>query len=553
MDKDIKFLLVTFLIVLISKIILVLLIPSPSIFGDEYIYTKLARSISNLQFSVHGDLQPGYPPLYSIVLSIAYLAKNMTFIYPLMKVINVFLSSLIIFPAFYLAKEFTNSKNSLLVSVLVSVLPASFVFPAYILSENLFYPLFLTAVFFIYKAFKENKLKWHVLSGILIGLCIFTRLIGFILLILLGILTIWKLVKKDWILFRNSIIPSIIATGIASIWFLRNFFLFGVTTHSALGPYTSITWFSQFSIPAYIAWILLYLGILALATGIIFFITTFASKTNNKNESLLKYITLILIFVGIFIVSKTAAANIIKAETLFSWLVGRPIARYVDIFLPLVMICGFCFYKYKTSLRLKLTSLFLAGILILSSQLVFFKLFPVNNMSLLWAGLSKVGFDKIFGQNLIITTVIFSLIFIGLLSLSYCLLKSKINRKKITALLIVFFLLLSLANYSVIAYNSKTNWHNNEYSQLGLWLADNIEEDSMVLMDIRDCTGLDARDNICVYDNGVSLISFWLNNDIIIANPDEYENYDYVVSKHELDLPVIKTMADTFVYGVSNE
>src|SRR3989344_2105080 len=99
MRKEIKILILIYIILILIKSILVYFIHAPSEFSDGYFYSKAAREISQ------GSI--GYlSPLYPITLSIAYLANNMEIIYFLMKFINVIISSLIIFPVYFLSKEF---------------------------------------------------------------------------------------------------------------------------------------------------------------------------------------------------------------------------------------------------------------------------------------------------------------------------------------------------------------------------------------------------------------------------------------------------------------
>ena len=141
-------------------------------FADEYNYVKMAQSILEYgRIFVNGNPFNHHLILYPLLLSPAYLAKNIAFVYPIMKIINAFISSLIIFPAFLIAKEFFSNRRSLLVAVLISIMPPNFAIAPYILSENLFYPLFLFTIYFIYRSFKEVNYRWDILAGLFIGLC----------------------------------------------------------------------------------------------------------------------------------------------------------------------------------------------------------------------------------------------------------------------------------------------------------------------------------------------------------------------------------------------
>ena len=149
MKKITKQLIFIYFLFVIVKSLLSYFIPSPSAFSDEYIYTKMARSIFySFNFDIHGSPSHAFLPLYPLALSFSYIFKDMQVAYIIMKIINSFLSSLIIFPAWLISKEFMSKKKAILPALLVSVIPATFSFSPYIMAENLFYPLFLFTIFF---------------------------------------------------------------------------------------------------------------------------------------------------------------------------------------------------------------------------------------------------------------------------------------------------------------------------------------------------------------------------------------------------------------------
>src|SRR3989344_1015321 len=124
-----------YLILVLIKIVIISLVPSPSIYADEYIYSKIAKDVlQEGSYSIEGNPTSAYPPLYSILISPSYLFQNMEIIYFVMKLINSIILSLIIFPIFFLAKEFLDEKKALFISFLVSILPAYLVTSSYIMS-----------------------------------------------------------------------------------------------------------------------------------------------------------------------------------------------------------------------------------------------------------------------------------------------------------------------------------------------------------------------------------------------------------------------------------
>ena len=194
MKKTIKYLIIFYLVFVVIKFLLSLLVPAPSIFSDEYLYAKLARSFFySANFNVHDIPQHTYPPLYTMLLSVSYIFSDMKIVYIFMKFLSALASSLIIFPSYLLSKDFFSEKKSLFISILISILPSNFSFTPYIMAENLFYPLFLFAIYFIYKSFLDKSYKFDLLAGIFIALTYLTKTAGLILIPIVIIISIFKL------------------------------------------------------------------------------------------------------------------------------------------------------------------------------------------------------------------------------------------------------------------------------------------------------------------------------------------------------------------------
>ena len=88
----------------LRKIILSLFVTGPSVFSDEYVYSKLGWSIFNQgEYSIHGIGASSPVPLYPILLSISYIFGNAGLIYFFMKLLNILVLSATIFPIYFLA------------------------------------------------------------------------------------------------------------------------------------------------------------------------------------------------------------------------------------------------------------------------------------------------------------------------------------------------------------------------------------------------------------------------------------------------------------------
>ena len=559
MKKIINQLFIFYLAIVLLKILLSLLIPSPSIFSDDYVYIKLARSFFfDFNFTIHGVAVDVYPPLYPMLLSTSYLFKDMTIIYPLMKVINALVSSLIIIPAFLLSKEFFNEKKSLIIALFISFIPSNFSFSPYIMSENLFYPLSLFTLYFIYKSFLENGYKYNVLAGVFLALSYLTRtiainivgalVVSYVILFFIGKINRSLIVKKFFVSFCFFIV-------IISPWMIRNFYLYGFNLKLLFGPYaqSALNIVTKFKLMNYIIKFLVYISYLILASLIIFpFKLT--SIFNKKNLNFL------ILLIPLLIATLVIAANHGSRVVFFEWFTGRYIGRYVDFLLPLIFIGGFIGAE-RIKVINKATVAIFSFFLVIGSLLTLHSLFPLNNMSLTWAGVLKYIFEfffydkidysiRLFTGSIIFFIALFLLLFILLLFL-----EKTFSLKKLLPYFFIFLILLNLLNYSVDYYDSKVNWYDQEQMQLGLWL-NNYDSGkiSNVLFDEESCGQLTKaeQEKICGgAGNARTVIGYWLNDNIFVGDISKAQEYDYVISKNELDLPLIKKSGNgIYIYGI---
>lgn len=177
MKNEYYILFIIYLSIVALKLFLSPLIPTPTILGDEVIYLWIAQAPFENQIVIGNQ----YPPLYPFILSL-FPSDNIQGTYLIAKTFNIFISISIIFPAYFLSKLFLSKQLSLIIGLFSLFIPISFTYSFLIMSENLFYPLFLTSIYLIFKSEKEEK-KWlYIISGIVIGLTVLTRIIGLVLI-----------------------------------------------------------------------------------------------------------------------------------------------------------------------------------------------------------------------------------------------------------------------------------------------------------------------------------------------------------------------------------
>ena len=179
-----KILFSLFLIFTAIKLLLIPTISSPHVIFDETILFVQSQLIWNnhTYFTERWLNFPQYPPLYPLLISPTAIFSDVTQSFKAILVINSFISTIAIIPAYYLAKEYLAERETWFAVILVGILPASFIYSYTIMSENLFIPLFLCSVYFMKKVLDEDNFKNNAYAGLFISLTVLTKLTGVVLI-----------------------------------------------------------------------------------------------------------------------------------------------------------------------------------------------------------------------------------------------------------------------------------------------------------------------------------------------------------------------------------
>ena len=192
-----KILFYLFLIFTAIKLLLIPTISSPHIIFDESILFIESQLIyhNHTYFTDRWLGFPQYPPLYPLLISPTAIFSDVTQSFKAILVINCFISTTAIFPAYYLAKEYLAEREIWFVVILVGILPASFIYSYTIMSENLFIPLFLGSVYFLKKVLDVDNFKNNTLVGLFISLTVLTKMTGIILIGVYGIVKLYIIIR----------------------------------------------------------------------------------------------------------------------------------------------------------------------------------------------------------------------------------------------------------------------------------------------------------------------------------------------------------------------
>ena len=122
-------------------------IVAPWIMVDEIVYSELAKSFAaHGQFLVRGVPSHGYGFVYPVLIAPAWrLFSAIPDAYQAAKIANALIMSLAAVPAYFLAHRLLSSRLALIVAALTVAVP-SMLYTGTLMTENAFYPVFLTCV-----------------------------------------------------------------------------------------------------------------------------------------------------------------------------------------------------------------------------------------------------------------------------------------------------------------------------------------------------------------------------------------------------------------------
>lgn len=157
-----------FLALLLFKVIFVVTNRSLPLIADEFTYAKYARKL--IENGTYKGVQ--YPLLYPLLLSPAYLfGENF---YLVMKLINAFFSAMVPIVVYFICRLYMDEKKSGVCALFSAVIPFQYMTTMALMSENVYFPMFLLAVYVVLKDFKHEVLG-DILLGILLGALFLTR------------------------------------------------------------------------------------------------------------------------------------------------------------------------------------------------------------------------------------------------------------------------------------------------------------------------------------------------------------------------------------------
>ncbi len=201
--KPLHYLIIAFVTISIVKLVISLFRSTPWITWDELAYIDGAEQIFHGHpiLMTHTDYTHAYPAGYSYFIAPAFALGDIGTVYSGMLAINAFLSTAIIFPAFFISRRFLDAKTSVLLSAVIAVLPAITLHSFAAMSENAFVPVFLLSAWLVMKSFSDEwqghkKIIGDLATGFSIMLLVFIKATGVAMVAALFSLVLFQIFRE---------------------------------------------------------------------------------------------------------------------------------------------------------------------------------------------------------------------------------------------------------------------------------------------------------------------------------------------------------------------
>lgn len=502
-NRDHFYLISIFIVIISIKFIFSFSFPSPFIFADEAVYAETARNVLDGHLFSNLEYCQTYPPGYSIILSVAYLfSDDMEIVYRIMILINCILTSAILFPSYFILREFCNKNFSLLGSITISTLPSVTLYTFVLMSENLFIPLFVFSGWFLLKSYSNGGKPWDLLAGLSIFYLYLTRSMGIAMIIGLLISFLFymlvsskkekisEILKDKYLLIVSFVAPAILWSYYKSV-FAQEIARYDTDKYSA----TLLGFFSDMeSLKIFLSLFLHELEFLILTSYfLIFFMacliilkiykefkSCFLRDWNIRNCSEIAS-NLPLISLAFYIVVSSIILIVVTVVHMYIALIFHEdqqyfiFGRYIDPIVPFIFLLGIIGFNliYNGGYKINQSDITKVVLLYAMVIVIFVLTFPYEYYK----------FPNMFSIFYIqyLKTIVPINIFVLVFSLiSFILGYFIVSRKKYGNYLFLFLIITSLL---ASTYPAQLSLNADRYIPIGKYLNEHSEDRTVVLMD----------------------------------------------------------------------
>jgi hypothetical protein len=514
-----------FITLSLVKAVLSIRFQSPWLMPDEFTYGIAARDIFGTE---HWGLPLGYP----LLISIAYLpSDNMFVVYHIMLVINSFLSSSIIFPAYFILYKYCNREFAFMGAITIATLPSLTLYTFLVVTENLFVPLFVFSIWFLLEAYETKKPIWIILAISSVIFLFYTRHTGIIMMASMMISFAYYATQVDKQRYSIKRMPNIflaiifltiiavsmgalglILTGTSNFyfkWFHNRIVSDGQIILNIFGDADNLMHFMAL-MQNEIGYIIIASYFIFFFLAIILFCQMFFASTRGilhsplfkwynsmeiKNRRSLKSVSVYFLISSAIIIPATTVTTYRE-----NWEI---IGRYIDPIVPGICLFGliglYQIYENKRRPNFRLSAL-LAAIF----SLIFFFRFPF-----LTANIIAINYINVL-KNLAPNWILFPALTAG-----FFLLLNMYKRLDDRGRLFFIFIIAFSAGASAYTYHADLG-HNsdlyNSQNQIGEYLNAHSEIDIPIIMD-----RMDYYNDIYMYRT----VEFWSRRPIWVRPVDE--------------------------------
>ena len=246
------------------RIILARQMVAPWIMVDELIYSELAKSFAlHGQFLVRDVASNGYGFVYPVLIAPAFrLFSSVPQAYTAAKAIDSVLMSLTAVPAYLLARRVVRPSLALVAAGLTVAVP-SLVYTGTLMTENVFYPLFLTCALLLVLVL-ERPARLRVVALLALSLVAFLTRAQAVALVPAILTAPLLLPRTRWREFRLLYGLILGAGALVLVYEVAR----GRSPLDALGAYRSAT-SSSYSVGTVFRWFVYHVGELDLYVGVV--------------------------------------------------------------------------------------------------------------------------------------------------------------------------------------------------------------------------------------------------------------------------------------------
>jgi hypothetical protein len=178
----------------VFRLVLAYQIATPWIMVDEFIYSELAKGFAEHgKFLIREKASPFHNVAYPALIAPAWLADSMENVYDIARAINVVLMVVTAVPVYLWGKRLMSQGYTLLAVIPVLLMP-SLMYTGMLMTENAFFPAFVTACFAIALTLERPALFRQLFALVAIGATVAVRPQALVLVLIYATALALKLV-----------------------------------------------------------------------------------------------------------------------------------------------------------------------------------------------------------------------------------------------------------------------------------------------------------------------------------------------------------------------